>query len=117
MELGAPDASGRSTPRAVPGSEFDAPVDRVLVAYGFDPVSFPDDSEFAAITVNEWGGIVVDRNQMTSLPGVFAGGDVLKPHLLTVAVGNARIAAQTIDQFSASLTVTEWAPCLRSTTK
>ena len=94
MELGAPDASGRSKPRAVPGSEFDAHVDLVLVAYGFDPVSFPEDSEFSAIKVNEWGGIVVDRNQMTSLPGVFAGGDSVRgPSLVVHAVRDARRAA------------------------
>jgi glutamate synthase (NADPH/NADH) small chain len=94
MELGAPDASGRSKPRAVPGSEFDAPVDLVLVAYGFDPVAFPQDSEFAAIQTNEWGGIIVDRNQMTSLPGVFAGGDSVRgPSLVVHAVRDARRAA------------------------
>ena len=94
MELGAPDASGRSKPRAVPGSEFDAPVDLVLVAYGFDPVAFPEDSEFSAIKVNEWGGIIVDRNQMTSLPGVFAGGDSVRgPSLVVHAVRDARRAA------------------------
>jgi glutamate synthase (NADPH/NADH) small chain len=94
MELGAPDASGRCKPRAVPGSEFDAPVDLVLVAYGFDPVAFPEDSEFSAIKVNEWGGLVVDRNQMTSLPGVFAGGDSVRgPSLVVHAVRDARRAA------------------------
>jgi glutamate synthase (NADPH/NADH) small chain len=106
MELGAPDASGRSKPRAVPGSEFDARVDLVLVAYGFDPVSFPEDSEFSAIKVNEWGGIVVDRNQMTSLPGVFAGGDSVRgPSLVVHAVRDARRAAAGIHrQLAAKLT-------------
>ena len=95
MELGAPDASGRCKPRAVPDSEFDAPIDLVLVAYGFDPVSFPEDSEFSAIKVTEWGGIVVDRNQMTSLPGVFAGGDSVRgPSLVVHAVRDARKAAK-----------------------
>ena len=94
MELGAPDASGRCKPRAVPDSEFDAPIDLVLVAYGFDPVSFPEDSEFSAIKVTEWGGIIVDRNQMTSLPGVFAGGDSARgPSLVVHAVRDARRAA------------------------
>jgi glutamate synthase (NADPH/NADH) small chain len=105
MELGAPDASGRSKPRAVPGSEFDTPVDLVLVAYGFDPVAFPDDSEFAAIKVNEWGGIIVDRNQMTSVPGVFAGGDSVRgPSLVVHAVRDARRAAAGIHrQFASKL--------------
>lgn len=103
MELGAPDASGRSKPRAVPGSEFDAPVDLVLVAYGFDPVAFPEDSEFSAIKVNEWGGLVVDRNQMTSLPGVFAGGDSVRgPSLVVHAVRDARRAAAGIHRHFAA---------------
>jgi glutamate synthase (NADPH/NADH) small chain len=97
MELGAPDASGRRSPRAVPGSEFDVPADLVLVAYGFDPVSFPADSEFVQIETNEWGGIVTDENQMTCLPGVFAGGDSVRgPSLVVHAVRDARKAAQGI---------------------
>ena len=97
MELGARDASGRSKPRPVPGSEFDAPADVVLVAFGFDPVAFPEDSEFAAVKVNEWGGIVTDRNGMTSVPGVFAGGDSVRgPSLVVHAVRDARKAAAAI---------------------
>jgi glutamate synthase (NADPH/NADH) small chain len=97
MELGARDASGRSKPRPVPGSEFDAPADVVLVAFGFDPVAFPEDSEFAAVKVNEWGGIVTDRNGMTSVTGVFAGGDSVRgPSLVVHAVRDARKAAAAI---------------------
>ena len=97
MELGPADASGRRSPRAVSGSEFDVPADVVLVAYGFDPVSFPEDSEFSQIKVNEWGGIIVDANQMTTVPGVFAGGDSVRgPSLVVHAVRDARKAAQGI---------------------
>jgi glutamate synthase (NADPH/NADH) small chain len=100
MELGAKDASGRSKPREVPGSEFDVPAEIVLVAYGFDPVAFPEDSEFAAIELNEWGGIVTDLNQMTSVPGVFAGGDSVRgPSLVVHAVRDARKAAQGIHRY------------------
>ena len=102
MELGAPDASGRSKPRAVPGSEFNAPADVVLVAFGFDPVAFPEDSEFSAVKVNEWGGIVTDRNGMTSVPGVFAGGDSVRgPSLVVHAVRDARKAAAAIHRYLA----------------
>ena len=100
MELGAPDASGRCKPRTVPGSEFDVAVDVVLVAYGFDPVAFPEDSEFAEIKLTDWGGIVVDRNQMTSLPGVFAGGDSVRgPSLVVHAVRDARRASAGIHRY------------------
>jgi glutamate synthase (NADPH/NADH) small chain len=100
MELGAPDASGRRSPRPVPGSEFDVPADLVLVAYGFDPVPFPADSDFARVTLDKWGGFRIDANQMTSLPGVFAGGDSVRgPSLVVHAVRDARQAARGIHRY------------------
>jgi len=99
MELGAPDASGRRKPRPIPGSEFIQPADVVLIAYGFDPVPFPADSDFAQLRLTDWGGIVVDQNQMTSLPGVFAGGDSVRgPSLVVHAVRDARCAAAAMDR-------------------
>jgi glutamate synthase (NADPH) small chain len=100
MELGAPDASGRRKPRPVPGSEFSVPADVVLVAYGFDPVPFPPGSEFAKIAVNEWGGVITDANQMTSVPGIFSGGDAVRgPSLVVHAVRDGRKAAAGIDRY------------------
>jgi glutamate synthase (NADPH) small chain len=97
MELGEPDASGRRKPRPVPDSEFSLPADLVLVAYGFDPVRFPASSDLAQINVNSWGAVVVDENQMTSVPGVFAGGDLVRgPSLVVHAVRDARKAAAAI---------------------
>jgi glutamate synthase (NADPH/NADH) small chain len=102
MELGAPDAGGRRKPRPVPDSEFELPADVVLVAYGFDPVPFPPGSDLAQIRVNEWGGVVVDENQMTSVPGVFAGGDLVRgPSLVVHAVRDARKAARAIQAYLA----------------
>jgi len=97
MELGEPDASGRRKPRAVKGSEFVLPADLVLVAYGFDPVPFPPESDLAQIAINDWGAIKVDENQMTSVNGVFAGGDVVRgPSLVVHAVRDGRKAAEGI---------------------
>jgi glutamate synthase (NADPH/NADH) small chain len=97
MELGAPDASGRRTPRPVPGSEFSTPADLLLVAYGFDPVPFPAGSGLASIQTDAWGGFKVDGHQMTSLPGVFSGGDAVRgPSLVVHAVRDGRRAAQGI---------------------
>ncbi len=97
MELGEPDANGRRKPRAVKGSEFVVPADLLLVAYGFDPVPFPAESDFSKIAVNDWGAFVVDANQMTSVPGVFSGGDAVRgPSLVVHAVRDARIAAEGI---------------------
>jgi glutamate synthase (NADPH/NADH) small chain len=103
MELGAPDAGGRRKPRPVPGSEFCLPADVVLIAYGFDPVPFPRESDLSQIAVNDWGAIVVDDNQMTSVPGVFAGGDDSRGASLVVhAVRDGRKAAQGIHRYLAS---------------
>jgi glutamate synthase (NADPH/NADH) small chain len=100
MELGEPDAKGRRKPYPVPGSEFLVPTDVVLVAYGFDPVPFPPDSEWSKIAVNDWGGIVVDENQMTSLPKVFSGGDQVRgANLVVYAVRDGRKSAAGIHRY------------------
>ncbi len=100
MELGAPDSSGRRKPRPIAGSEFTVPADVLLIAYGFDPVPFPPTSDFAAVKTNDWGGIIVDANQMTNIEGVFAGGDSVRgPSLVVHAVRDARRAAQGIHRF------------------
>jgi glutamate synthase (NADPH/NADH) small chain len=100
MELGVPDAGGRRKPRAIPESEFEVPAELVLVAYGFDPVPFPPTSDLSQIKVHEWGGIIVDSDQMTNIPGVFAGGDLVRGASLVVhAVRDARNAAAAIDAY------------------
>jgi len=103
MELGAPDATGRRKPSPVPYSEFDQPADVVLVAYGFDPVPFPPESDLGQIKANSWGGVIVDDNQMTSVPGVFAGGDLVRgPSLVVNAVRDGRKAAKAIHSYLAN---------------
>lgn len=100
MELGEPDAQGRRKPRTVPGSEFALPAEVVLIAYGFDPVPFPPGSDFARLAVNDWGAFVVDDNQMTSVPGVFSGGDAVRgPSLVVHAVRDGRKAAAGIHAY------------------
>ena len=100
MELGAADASGRRKPRPVPGSEFTVPADVLIVAYGFDAVPFPPESDFAAMKTDDWGCIKVDANQMTSRPGVFAGGDASRgPSLVVHAVRDGRRAALGIHRY------------------
>jgi glutamate synthase (NADPH) small chain len=97
MELGEADGSGRRRPRPVPGSEFDVGADLVIVAYGFESVPFPPESDLGRIKTDAWGGLAVDENQMTSIPGVFAGGDSVRgPSLVVHAVRDARRAAQGI---------------------
>ena len=86
----------------MPGSEFDVPADLVLVAYGFDPVPFPKDSDLAQVATDKWGGFKIDENQMTTMPGVFAGGDSVRgPSLVVHAVRDARKAALGIHRYLA----------------
>jgi glutamate synthase (NADPH/NADH) small chain len=103
MELGEPDAKGRRKPRPIPASEFSVPVDVVLIAYGFDPVPIFAAGNADKIEVNKWGGVITDENQMTSAPGVFAGGDLVRgPDLVVRAVRDSRKAAEGIHRFLSS---------------
>ena len=100
MELAEADAKGRRKPQVIPNSEFTIPIDVILVAYGFDPVPVFAAGNSDRIEVNKWGGVVVDSNQMTSVPGVFAGGDLVRgPDLVVRAVRDARAAASGIERF------------------
>jgi len=101
-ELGEPDASGRRSPVAIPGSEFQIDVDTVVVAVGnaSNPL-IPATTE--GLEVNRRGNIVVDpETNMTSIPGVFAGGDiVLGAATVILAMGEGRKAAAGINAYLA----------------
>ncbi|MBI5771848.1 MAG: NAD(P)-dependent oxidoreductase [Verrucomicrobia bacterium] len=100
MALGEPDKSGRRSPKPVPGSEFLVPADLLIVAYGFDPVPFSSGNDAEPLKTDRWGSITVDENQMTNLPGVFAGGDSVRgPSLVVHAVKDARRAAQAMHRY------------------
>ena len=52
------------------------------------------------VEVNSWGGVVIDANQMTSVPGIFAGGDLVRgPDLVVRAVRDSRKAASGLHQY------------------
>jgi glutamate synthase (NADPH/NADH) small chain len=105
MELGEPDAKGRRKPRPIPGSEFSIPIDVILIAYGFDPVPIFAAGNSDNIEVNKWGGVIVDENQMTTVPRVFAGGDLVRgPDLVVRAVRDSRKAAAGIHKYLSSKT-------------
>jgi glutamate synthase (NADPH/NADH) small chain len=103
MQLGEPDANGRRKPQVIPDSEFSLPVEVVLVAFGFDAVPLFAAGNGDNINVNKWGGVVVDSNQMTSVPGIFAGGDLVRgPDLVVRAVRDSRKAAAGIHKYLSS---------------
>ena len=71
-----------------------------MLALGFEPVACPHSGELSDLKVNEWGGVVVDANQMSSIPGVFAGGDIVRgPSSVLHAVRDARRAATQIHAY------------------
>ena len=99
MELGEADASGRRRPVPVPGSEFELPCDMVVVAIGTrsNPLLTATAPE---LSVNEWGYIVTDEFGMTSMPGVFAGGDIVRGAATVIlAMGDGKRAAGSIDAY------------------
>jgi len=94
---GEADASGRRVYRAAPGKEFDIRADWVFLALGFVREPLPRSDSFRRLATDADGGVIVDANQMTSVPGVFAGGDLVRgPVTALQAVRDARKAAAAI---------------------
>jgi glutamate synthase (NADPH/NADH) small chain len=99
-ELGAPDARGRRTPQAVPGSEELIPADRVIIAFGFKPNPAPWFEQFH-IGCDERGRVKAPAlgqyKHQTTNPKVFAGGDMVRgSDLVVTAVFEGRNAAEGI---------------------
>jgi len=100
MALGEPDASGRRRPVPIEGSEVDTPIDLVIVAIGnsSNPIL---QRTTAGLAFNRWGNITVDEETMaTSIPGVYAGGDIVTGGATVIlAMGAGRKAARAIDSY------------------
>ena len=101
IHLGRPDATGRQVPQIIEGSSHDLPADLVIKALGFDPEDLPTMFGQAELEVSKWGTVAIDwRTMMTSLPGVFAAGDIVRGASLVVwGVRDGRDAAAQIDQW------------------
>ena len=100
MELGEPDSSGRRRPVPVAGSEYPIDVDTVIYALGTtaNPIIA---QTTPGLKVNKWSYIEVDeRTGMTSIPGLFAGGDIVTGAATVIlAMGAGRRAAQGMLEF------------------
>ena len=98
----SPDSySGRQAPEEVPGSDFDVPAQLVIKALGFDPEDLPGAFGAHELKVSRWGTIRADfRTMMTSLDGVFAGGDIVRGASLVVwAIRDGRDAVDAITTY------------------
>lgn len=100
MTLGEPDASGRRRPVVLEGSEYDIPVDLVVVAVGVSPNPLIP-SEVKDLKVSKWGTIEVGEETMqSSIPEIFAGGDIVRGGATVIlAMGDGRRAAAAMHEY------------------
>jgi glutamate synthase (NADPH) small chain len=85
MRLGAPDDKGRRAPEEIPGEEFEAPAQMVLEALGFEPEDLQTAFGAPDLAVTPAGEVrVAFRSKATSLPGVYAAGDIVRGASLVV---------------------------------
>ena len=99
MQLGEPDAKGRRRPVEIEGSEFEMPVDTVIMAIGTSPNPLIKNTT-SGIQVNSHGGIIVNENGATDRDGVFAGGDAVTGAATVIsAMGAGKVAAKAIDEY------------------
>ena len=110
MELGEPDASGRRRPVPIAGSEFEIPASAVISAIS----QAPDFAGFEQL-VNGKQWIGVDDEGATTVPGIWAGGDVTRLDLVTTAVGHGRRAAEAMHRrFTGTAPVEDTMPVIRT---
>ncbi len=98
MRLGSPDATGRQSPEEIEGADYDEPADLVIKALGFEAEELPTLWGQDELTVTRWGTIRAEfTSGKTSLPGVYAVGDIVRGASLVVwAIRDGRDAAAAI---------------------
>ncbi len=98
MRLGAPDATGRQSPEVIDGADWLEPADLVIKALGFEAEDLPNLWGVEALAVTRWGTIkAAYGSHATSLPGVYAVGDIVRGASLVVwAIRDGREAAASI---------------------
>jgi len=100
MELGAPDQSGRRSVKPIPESEFTMETDTVIVAIGQTPNPIIQRTTEGLQVNPRHGTIIVDEDGMTSLEGVYAGGDVATGAATVIsAMGAGKRAAKAIHEY------------------
>ena len=101
MKLTEPDESGRRRPVAQENAEFEINADLVIKALGFDPEDLPVLFQEPKLKVSQWGTIKADFDTLeTSIPGVFAAGDIVRGASLVVwAIKDGRDAATSIESY------------------
>ncbi len=98
MRLGPPDVTGRQAPEVIEGADYVEAADLVIKALGFEPEDLPRLWGVEGLEVTRWGTVKADfRSHSTSLPGVFAVGDIVRGASLVVwAIRDGREAAENV---------------------
>ena len=99
MELGEADESGRRSPVPVEGKTITIPVDEVIVSVGVSPNPLIP-SSVAGLEVSKRGTIVVNDQMQSSMPMLFAGGDIVRGGATVIlAMSDGRKAAKAMDEY------------------
>ena len=99
MELGEPDASGRRRPIPVEGSNYEIPVDTVIMSLGTSPNPLIRTTT-EGLEANKHGCLIADEHMATTREGVYAGGDaVTGAATVILAMGAGKTAAASIDEY------------------
>jgi glutamate synthase (NADPH) small chain len=96
----APGADGKPSMREIPGSEFEMACDLCLLALGFVHPEHEGPVEQLGLKLDPRGNVATDADYQSSVPGVFAAGDMHRGQSLVVwAIAEGRGAARAIDAF------------------
>ncbi len=101
MRLGQPDVSGRQSPEVIEGADYVEDADLVIKALGFEPEDLPTLWGVEGLDVTRWGTVMADfKSHVTSLPGVYACGDIQRGASLVVwAIRDGREAADAMIEY------------------
>ena len=99
MELGEPDESGRRSPVEIQGAIENIDVDTVIVSIGVSPNPLVP-SSIQGLNVTKWGTLVVNDDLQTTIPAIYAGGDIVRGGATVIlAMGDGRKAAAAMDEY------------------
>jgi len=103
MELGKPDESGRRRPVPIQGSEYLIDIDVAVVGIGTAPNPLIQQA-LPELEFTKWSTMVVDENMRSSIPWIYAGGDIVRGGATVIlAMGDGKIAAESMDKYVRNL--------------
>ena len=98
MELGEPDASGRRSPVPIPGATETLDIDLAIVSVGVSPNPIVP-SSIKGLEKGRKGTIAVNENMQSSIPTIYAGGDIVRGGATVIlAMGDGRKAAAAMNE-------------------